>query len=597
MIRKNVEWLISKLSRQYGVNTVSVLKYFYRVGKPGVHLIEWPTGSGKSLLVSILASLYPITTGLKCFIFCRTYTQINEYLRRLVKISSILDINPKISVLVGKELACPYGDIYDKEMSYIFCKYLGNGIRCTDYRNMLNNKNFTRLKNVFSKANNMCIEEIIEFFLDQGVCPYYSLRKLGQESEIILSTYYYLFNGSLPGKEDVFKYCVFIDEGHNLLDYFIDSNLIRFDKDTLIRLSRELGIDKNILSADIAKKKIDIDSDIHKEYTILFLKKLKERFIGHYFDSFMKDEVSLNSWTGNSERNIINKLISLDLDSVFHIVDEDDSIKLYMSPRFTFFKNFLNSSYSAVFTSATLSPYKFFRHIFKSLGINKKFSIYTEPYLYNLSSSIEVNLYVSRSITSRYVNRTPDSLYFISDFSIKVTRKTKNSTILFVPSLDIKEVIYSIIKESLLMSGITDLEVFIDVDSKDVENFLAAIKPSILVLNQRGRYSEGINTFRVSNKIFNVVIYGLSIQPNDPLKDLLLSEFFRLKSDELFIYGYLLPAMIYFIQSIGRIINERGKLNLYILEKRILKYLNSNITPKWLRKLIEDGKISLIESI
>jgi len=599
MISGAVNKFTYKLSKQYGVDNDLVLKYFYMMGKPGIHFIEWPTGSGKSLLISILAFLYPITASLRSYIFCRTYTQINEYLERLVRIAFSLDIYPKISVLVGKDLACPYGDIYNNEISYLFCKYLGNGIRCPDYRKMLNNKGAIRLEKIFSQTDKSRVEDIIEFFIDNGICPYYSLRRIGQESEIILSTYHYLLNGLLPRKDNIFKYFVFIDEGHNLVDHFIESNLIRFDKEALIRLSRVLEIDRTLLSENVFKNGIGVDSNLSKEYIILLLKKMKEKFIEHYVDSLIINDISLNSGSesDNPEKNTVVKLVNLDLDSIFHVVDEDEYIKIYLLPKFTFFRNFLNSSYSTIIASATLSPYKFFSRVLKSLGIKKKFRKYSEPYLYNSLSSAKINIYVSRYVTSRYVNRTPDSFYFISDFSIKITRKTGISTILFVPSLDIKEVMYSLIKESLLTGDLSDIGIFIDSNPSDIENFLNEEKPSILVMNQRGRYSEGINIFRTTNKAFNVVIYGLSIQPTDPLKDSLLSEFFGIKSNELFIYGYILPAMIYFVQSIGRIISRRAELNLYILEKRILKYLNSPVTPVWFRKLIKNSKISIVESI
>jgi len=594
MTREEVEKLINTLAREYNVDGKTILHYFYKIGRPGIHLIEWPTGSGKSLLISFLASLYPLTGNLKCFIFCRTYTQINEYLNRISEISSILGVDHKVSLLVGKEMACPYGDIYNREMSYLFCSYLGNGSRCRDFKNM-SHIDPAHIADEISNAKDM--ESMIEHFIDEGLCPYYSLRKLGENSDLTLSTYYYLFKGPLPGERRPFRYCVFIDEGHNLLEHFINSNLISLNKDALTSISRKIDITKeaNAFLKALSKSDNDVDK-FNKERLISFLKKMKQRILESYFNQFQKGIQKINTFD-TIEIEMINKLFSVNLNTVFYVSHDDDSIRLYVMPRFSYIKNFLNSSYSTVIASATLSPTDFFFLFYRSLGINKDIKKYDAPYLIDSVSSVQLNVYISNRVTSRYEARTPESFFFISDFTLKVMEKTKYSTILFVPSVEIGEIVYSILKESVSSRNVDDLEVFIGHDPDDVISFLRENKLSILILSQRGRYAEGINSFRTSDKSFNIIVYGLSIQPDDPLKNALFSKLFGLSSKDIFLYGYIMPAMIFFIQSIGRVINRNRKVNIFILEKRILRYLNSDITPKWFRKLIENHKILSMEFI
>lgn len=592
MTKKDVERLVVRLSKEYNIDDKTVLKYFYKIGKPGIHLIEWPTGSGKSLLISILALLYPLTSNLKSFIFCRTYAQMDEYLKRLNDIATILEVSPRISMIVGKETACPYGDIYNKEASYIFCNYLGNGSRCRDYKNIFHNDLSLISSNI---SNARSTEEAIEYLIEKGLCPYYSLRQIGEFSDICISSYYYLFRGPLSGMGEPLRYCIFIDEGHNLIDYYIDTNVVTLDRENLHKLSEKLNLEgETHFLSQISKERSNVKK-LGKKATVSFLKELRRRLFKYYYELLQEGKAASPELFNQSDNETINKLFNLNLDRVFDVVYKDDAVQLYVMPKFTSVKNILNSSYSVVIASATLSPLKFFSIFFRSLGISKEIKKYDKPYLYDFEISAKLNVYINNKVTSRYMDRTPESFYLISDFAIKITKKNGYSTILFVPSAETGEILYSIIRETLLSQNEDSLEVIIGVDQEDIESFIKGDKLSILILTQRGKYSEGVNYFRVSDKPYNIIMYGLSVQPTDPLKEKAFSKLFKLSQKEMFLYGYILPAVIFFVQSIGRVLKKKREVNLFIFERRFLKYFKDDITPKWFRKLIENHEILSIE--
>ncbi len=594
MTRKELEKVVKILSREYDTDEKTVLNYFYKLAESGIHLIEWPTGTGKSMLISILALLFSLSSNLKCFIFCRTFTQIDEYLKRLNEIANTLNIRPKLSVLLGKEITCPYGDVYNKEASYLFCNYLGNGSRCRDFKKTFRS-DLVLLSNKISSAKS--IEEAVEYLIENGVCPYYSLRQIAESSDICISSYYYLFRGSISGMREPLKYCIFIDEGHNLIDHFISSNIVSFERENLHHIMNKLGlIDELYILSEIEKKTGRYIEEHVKNTVIHLFKKLKEKVINYYYNQFRKDLVPLTRLFNQSEIEVVNKLLAIDLNRVLYVDVEDENFKLYMLQKFSVIKNIINSSYSTILASATLSPQKFFERFFKSLGITKEIRKYDKPYLYDFEISANLNIFVSNDVTSRYVDRTLDSFYFVSDFAVKTTLRTGLSTILFVPSYETGEILYSMIQDLVAFQTNNNLHVIMGEDIEDINSFIKQDYPGILILSQRGRYSEGINNFRTSDKPYNIIMYGFSIQPNDPLKDRIISKLFELNPKETHLYGYILPAVIFFVQSIGRVLNKKRKINIFILEKRALRYLRADIVPKWFRNLIENHELFSIGS-
>ncbi len=586
--------MIKTLSREYNIDEKTLLNYFYKLARSGVHLIEWPTGTGKSMLISILALLFSLTSNLKCFIFCRTFTQIDEYLKRLNEIANTLNVRPKLSVLLGKEITCPYGDIYNREASYLFCNYLGKGSRCRDFKNIFHS-DLALLSNNISSAKS--VEEAIEYLIENGVCPYYSLKQIAESSDIGISSYYYLFRGAISGMREPLKYCIFIDEGHNLIDHFISSNIVSFEKDGLYRIMNKLGLINELDILHEIEKKTDGYIEENVKNTVIHLfKRLREKVVEYYYNQFRKDYAPLTRLFNQSEIEVVNKLLTIDLNRVLYVDLKDENFKLYTLQKFSAIKNIINSSYSTILASATLSPQKFFVLFFKSLGIIKEIRKYDKPYLYDFEMSANLNIFISNDITSRYENRTLDSFYFISDFAVKTTLRTGLSTILFVPSSETGEILYTMIQDLITFQANINLNVIMGVDNEDINSFIKQEYPGILILSQRGRYSEGINNFRTSDKSYNIIMYGLSIQPNDPLKDRILSKLFGLDPKETYLYGYILPATIFFVQSIGRVLNKKRKINVFILEKRALRYLRDDIVPKWFRNLIENHELFSIGS-
>jgi len=83
----------------------------------------------------------------------------------------------------------------------------------------------------------------------------------------------------------------------------------------------------------------------------------------------------------------------------------------------------------------------------------------------------------------------------------------------------------------------------------------------------------------------SIVIYGLSIIPIDEAYETRLQTILPYRSRrKLFLYGYVVPALNFIIQVIGRFIRPQRNIDIYLLERRTLKYFRQeNLIPEWFR--------------
>jgi len=172
------------------------------IGEPGVYLLEQPTGAGKSTLASVLAMKLWHFGRINSFIFVRTHALIEEYIDRIRNLSASYEFRDI--------LATP-----------VFGK--GNGFNCPEYRATVANDPLSIYIKEYNKGRKL--SEIIEKFIEEGLCPYFSLKYVAKNSPIVVATYNHLTDGSLFTAVSPLRYVIFIDEAHNMLDFLIDSRI------------------------------------------------------------------------------------------------------------------------------------------------------------------------------------------------------------------------------------------------------------------------------------------------------------------------------------------------------------------------------------
>lgn len=566
---------IIRFAKQLGFSS-SVKELFLQFLNGGTYLLEYRTGAGKTTLAILLSILLASKYDLKIYFFTRTHLHLIELYQRILETSNKLRKNVIILPLLGKELLCPFSNLYPDP--YEGCRELRKKGSCFLYNNFLV-KNIQYLP-IFQKSPDL--DSLVSSIFLEGVCPYYFLKSNVSTADIILTTYYHLFH---PPRYTIFsplKYVIIIDEFHNIpLYYFYNKvyeldlsevylalSCIRKENSSLLELIEPYL--KNILSYSYY-----VPENIHDQYMLNQVIKS----ISFLVRSQCNRHYSLNEI--DSLFPTLSRIVEIG-NKIYKIRIVGEKIYLYYKFNDKYVKNLMQSSYLNLFISATLSPpflYKrFLRHVFhiyESVFINKL------P-LINATHPI-INLYIVRGFTSLYRKRTKTLYENIARSILYIVRNYGDSIVFSVS----KEFTNSIYNELTKLAGIENNIVIIkSISSLDIIKSSRSTR-KIFLFTHRGSLSEGINFLRDSD-ISNMILVGLPIPP--PSKQIILMMKFSYGyagKDKIFKYGYLHQGITSIIQAIGRLIsNNRERINVFVFEDRLYKYLYSELVPGWFKSLI-----------
>ncbi len=574
----------------------NVVEYYLRkmTRSPAVYLLEQPTGAGKSTLASVLAMKLWHFGRINSFIFVRTHTLVEEYFSRIRNLAASYEYRDVlVAPVMGKDLMCLYGSPNNPAIAYSVCRARGNGFDCPDYRATVAGDPLSTYMKEYSKGK--VFNEIVEKLIEKGFCPYYSLKFIAKNSPIIVATYNHLTDSSLFTATTPMRYVVFIDEAHNLMDLLIDSRIKVFNIRSLRLLqtkfesvgwkeeARTVAILMDMLRQNGAKDK-------ERTYeTLLFLsEQLNRRFAkGMLEENILVFEELLNR-VFDGYMDVLQDIIHLPKKFEGELKILRDKLILQFPSRHGFLSKLINSSLSTMLMSATLSPTDLYVDMLGKLGVKKPVIKLSKPYLFDPLDKCNISVKLLRSFTSRYVERSPEQISRIVDFLIELRRKTLGDIYVFLPSKDLSRQVYDEYLSYVLGTDSFSPPFLIDImDEKEIENMIR-IRKKVVFMTHRGRYSEGVNLFRSVGGEVSIVIYGLSILPIDDLYDVRLSTILSSRSRrKLFLYGYIVPAINYIIQVIGRFVRPRRSINIYLLERRALKYFREeNLIPEWFREKI-----------
>ena len=189
-------------------------KLVYSGVKEGkIVLVNYPTGTGKT--IAILSGILPLALeeGLKIFYAVRTRSQLHPPLRELSRIKAKLDL--RVSVLVNKQILCLLDSM--KKLSYEefikYCSYLSTTGGCP-YA--------VKTYPGFKPPQPFSLAKLKEYAKELKLCPYVLASLLVRDSTVIVGTYSYLFD---PKVRNAFfadtgltprEIVLIVDEAHNL---------------------------------------------------------------------------------------------------------------------------------------------------------------------------------------------------------------------------------------------------------------------------------------------------------------------------------------------------------------------------------------------
>ena len=259
----------------------------------GVVMIDAPTGSGKSSVVSALLSE---RNGRKVVVAVRTISQLNTFIRELELVRSKRP-GLKVAYLIGKRMMCPLsgeGNIYRKcegvksfslalmreraqkgslvpskdpvirqqirnmdSEHPLICPYFINSRIFLETEKGLKMFPSTALK---SKSDRVTSERVWPqdlLGMSGGVCPYEMMLNAAQRADVILLNYHHLFHDDI--RDQLYaslglnpsEICLILDEAHNCGDVMQGIQSVSLQESSLEQARRELrGLRRNMKGID-----------------------------------------------------------------------------------------------------------------------------------------------------------------------------------------------------------------------------------------------------------------------------------------------------------------------------------------------------------
>ena len=201
-----------------------------------------PNGSGKTIIaLSGLLSL-AYEKNLKIIYLCRTHSQNRRVIRELIMISQKLEesnLGIKLNGLSirGRNEMCLNETLLSLKLnpkeSMSVCKDLRQNRNCSHFLNLLKKKG--KVENPINIAPELFnkpidAEELIDFCMDEKICPYFLCKFLLKEMKVIICNYQWIFNPHIRNiflqfvDQELSNCILVLDECHNIIDVATEVN-------------------------------------------------------------------------------------------------------------------------------------------------------------------------------------------------------------------------------------------------------------------------------------------------------------------------------------------------------------------------------------
>ena len=552
-----------------------------------------PTGLGKTA-ASLAATLSNYLDTKKKVVFLTSmHTQHEIALETIKKIRKEHGVKIVGVDVIGKKHLCLQPGVKSLSSSEFaeYCRALREDDACEYYNNLKNGKD----RSMKSKA---AVSELInrspagqDEFLSTGdkfdVCPYEISLFMGQESDIIVTDYYYLYH---PQIRDTFltkidaslnDLILIVDEAHNLPDRvksLASENLSNYALNAAAKEAVDHGYnDLEDIFIDLLNILEHYEERSHDKETYVersdFIDKVNEVWeyealvttLQDVADDVREEQKSsyvgglaqfLDAWT--KDQPGYARIFTQDHDR------QDTFLDLSMScldpAQIT--KTVHDEVDNTVLMSGTLNPVEMYRDI---LGLNPQ-----RTELLNLQSPFpdenRLNMIIPKT-TTKYTERGPSMYDEIATTLKEISEEVPGNIAVFLPS-------YALVNEIRPRMNKIPKTLFTEeqgLSTKEKRRMINDFKQykdtgAMLLGVANGNFAEGIDL--PGDLLQAVVVVGLPLAKPD-LETQSLIDYYDEKYDKGWDYGYLYPAFNTVLQSAGRCIrSEDDKGAIIFLDKR-----------------------------
>ncbi len=423
-------------------------------------------------------------------------------------------------------------------------------------------------------------KNINEFSEKYQVCPYELSLDLALESQVIICDYNYLFDPVVYLKrffDNEGKYIFLIDEAHNLIERGRDMySFTLYQKDL-----REV------------KKLFKKESKLYKSFSKILTQ--LNKLIKEYKETGKIEDVKNLTYAILNNNDTLNELLQkliipteaiflqkelIRLVTLFEFYDEeifrlycnDSALYLQCINPSKMLEESVKKGFSAIFYSATFSPYEFYKN---SIMPESEVFGYSSPYPFkkeNLTVLADYSIDTRFTVREKYFEKIAQNIE-------KCRSKYEGNIIVYFPSYKFMNEVASLIAtEVIIQPNNADASLrqeFLDSFKEDSNALAFAVMGS--------HFGEGIDI----NNLNGIIIVGVALpQFNETRVN--IQEYFEKKYQKGFEYAYVYPGINKVCQASGRLIRkETDKGFIILMDSRFRNY--RHLLPEhWNIKEIKD---------
>jgi DNA excision repair protein ERCC-2 len=439
------------------------------------------------------------------------------------------------------------------------------------------------------------------------VCPYEVARVALGRSDVIVTTYHYMFDANsrnilLPKETPGSKVVAIIDEAHNIRDYISGSSAVTLDLDDLracIKASKDLylpGVSSAI--SEICDRALRFCSNDSNWLLV------KEAFAGYLSSGHPKDwlanlafELSTNTmvawYSVSASKNFPASIARVGgfLSALLSSLQSDDialtrsegSLTLNDTCPSKHFVSTVSRFRSTVLLSATINPTDLF---LRSIGLDPAA---TAVYSATKGYKFRVRTLVDTGVSTRFKMRT-------ADMYARIARRLESACLSVPGGIGIFFPSYATLDQILGLLRIQDRTMLVEktgMSNDESDEMIATFKSKrrcVLLAVQGGRFAEGEDF--PGDEMDASIVVGLPLPPPSPSMYAAYRqmESERFEGHEPYMVLSLLPALRKAFQCAGRHIRNPGKVGLVIfMDARFAQENVLRLMPSWLREDLVQG--------
>lgn len=565
-----------KGQRELAINCYNSIK------QNGVLFVQAPTGIGKTIS-TIFPAVKSIGEGRGEKIIYLTAKTITRSVAEEGFIKLLNNgLKFKVVTITAKEKMCLNSEVKCNPDDCIYAR---------DYFTKINDV----IKKLIARENIFTRTKVIEYAKEFNLCPFELSLDLTEWCDSVICDYNYAFDPRVRLRR-IFEdhnseNILLVDEAHNLVDRARNMYSCEILKSKVMDASKILKgkvpnlykivnlINKEMIN--IRRELEEVNENVtYKNIIYKDLIKLLRMFINEAEEYLIKSkgtsgyENILEFYYDTRNFIALSELYSKEYTTILKNSRNEFSIKIFCIDPSKNLSKIVNSAYSTVIFSATLSPIKYYVDLLG--GEENSFRVrFNSPF-----NKENLQIYI-KDLDMRYASRDKNIIEVCKNINRFVQEKQGNY-IVFLPSFDYLNKVY---KEYVRIYGDENIllqEENLSEEKKEefLSNFkIGANKIGFSVVG--GMFSEGVDL--PGERLIGAVVVGVGF-PRISVENNIIAEYFEQNG---FDYSYTYPGMNKVFQSVGRVIRtETDKGRVLLIDNR---YLNN----KYKRMLPQEWNIKL----